>query len=91
VAYQPVNEAWKQGLVSVGPSSHDKNLITAKMKVDNTNWLAQGEARKSIRLSSKKSFKYGLLVLDALKMPFGCSTWPACKFAGHFSKNEPEV
>ncbi|KAH9471552.1 hypothetical protein Pst134EA_005445 [Puccinia striiformis f. sp. tritici] len=77
VAYQPVDEAWKNGLVAVGPSSHDKNLITAKMKVDNTNWLGEGEARKSVRLASKKSFKFGLLVLDAIKMPFGCSTWPA--------------
>jgi hypothetical protein len=49
------------------------------MKVDNTSWLATGEGRKSVRLTSKKSFKYGLLVLDAIKMPFGCSTWPACK------------
>lgn len=78
--YQPVDAAWKNGLVSVGPSSVDKNLVTAKMKVDNTNWLGDGQARKSVRLSSKKRFKYGLLVLDALKMPFGCSTWPACKY-----------
>ncbi|EHS64519.1 uncharacterized protein PGTG_20981 [Puccinia graminis f. sp. tritici CRL 75-36-700-3] len=91
VAYQPVNEAWKQGLVSVGPSSHDKNLITAKMKVDNTNWLAQGEARKSVRLSSKKSFKYGLLVLDALKMPFGCSTWPAFWTVGNNWPHDGEI
>ncbi|KAG0142388.1 hypothetical protein CROQUDRAFT_725151 [Cronartium quercuum f. sp. fusiforme G11] len=70
VTYQTVDEAWKSGLVSTSETS-------AKMRVDNSSWLGDGESRKSVRITSKSSFKYGLLVLDALKMPFGCSTWPA--------------
>lgn len=91
VEYQPVDAAWKNGLVSVGPSSVDKNLVTAKMKVDNTNWLADGQGRKSVRLSSKKRFKYGLLVLDAIKMPFGCSTWPAFWTVGDNWPHDGEI
>ncbi|EGF99846.1 family 16 glycoside hydrolase [Melampsora larici-populina 98AG31] len=70
VSYQPVDEAWKSGLVSTSPNS-------AKIQVDNSSWLGDGEPRKSVRITSKSTFKYGLLVLDAIKMPFGCSTWPA--------------
>jgi len=77
VDYQTAEEAWKNGLISVGPSSVDKSLISATMKVDNKSWLQDGQLRPSVRVSSKKTFKYGLLVLDAIKMPFGCSTWPA--------------
>ncbi|PLW58836.1 hypothetical protein PCANC_00258 [Puccinia coronata f. sp. avenae] len=91
VTYQPVADAWKHGLVSVGPSSLDTSLITAKMKVDNTSWLATGEGRKSVRLTSKKSFKYGLLVLDAIKMPFGCSTWPAFWTVGNNWPQDGEI
>lgn len=73
VSYQPVDEAWKSGLISVSPGS-------ATMRVDNSTWLNDGQPRKSVRITSKSTFKYGLLVLDAFKMPFGCSTWPACAY-----------
>lgn len=91
VAYQTVDNAWKQGLVSVGPSDNLNGLVTAKMKVDDTNWLASGQPRNSVRLSSKKRFKYGLLVLDAIKMPFGCSTWPAFWTVGDNWPMEGEI
>ncbi|KAI8458037.1 family 16 glycoside hydrolase [Phakopsora pachyrhizi] len=77
VDYQSADEAWKENLVSVGPSSVDKKTKSAVMRVDNKSWLGSGQHRKSVRLTSKKSFKYGLLVLDVIKIPFGCSTWPA--------------
>ncbi|MBW0521348.1 hypothetical protein O181_061063 [Austropuccinia psidii MF-1] len=91
VNYQTADEAWKSGLVYVGPSSSNKNLITATMKVDNSTWLQDGQNRNSIRLSSKKSFKYGLLVLDVVKMPFGCSTWPAFWTVGQNWPTDGEI
>ncbi|KAI9624352.1 hypothetical protein H4Q26_016922 [Puccinia striiformis f. sp. tritici PST-130] len=79
VDYQAKEAAWKEGLVIVQPSSMDKNFTSAIMKVDNYTFLEDGKNRKSVRLTSKKSFKYGLVILDVMKMPFGCSTWPACR------------
>lgn len=48
------------------------------MKVDNTNWLAEGANRDSVRITSNQAFTKGqLLILDAKHMPYGCGTWPA--------------
>ncbi|WAQ82268.1 hypothetical protein PtA15_2A585 [Puccinia triticina] len=77
VEYQASEAAWTKGLVILQPSSMDKNFTSAIMKVDNYTYLADGQHRNSIRLTSKKSFKYGLVILDVMKMPFGCSAWPA--------------
>ncbi|EFP89962.2 uncharacterized protein PGTG_16250 [Puccinia graminis f. sp. tritici CRL 75-36-700-3] len=77
VEYQASEPAWTKGLVILQPSSMDSNFTSAIMKVDNYTYLADGQNRNSIRLTSKKSFKYGLVILDVMKMPFGCSAWPA--------------
>lgn len=42
---------------------------------DFTEYAPQG--RKSVRLSSKKTYTHGLFVLDVIHMPVGCGTWPA--------------
>jgi hypothetical protein len=62
----------------------NKGLAYAKdngafvMKVDNTNWLAEGAYRDSVRITSWEKFKQGqILIFDAAHMPAGCSTWPA--------------
>jgi hypothetical protein len=48
------------------------------MQVDNTNWLAEGTNRNSVRITSNTPFKKGqILILDAAHMPYGCGTWPA--------------
>lgn len=42
------------------------------------NQVAQGRGRNSVRLSSKKAYNYGLIVLDLKHMPGGqCGSWPA--------------
>ncbi|KAJ4507934.1 hypothetical protein HRR88_006617 [Exophiala dermatitidis] len=47
------------------------------MGVDNTN-TASGRGRNSIRISSKKTYNHGLIILDLAHMPAGaCGTWPA--------------
>jgi hypothetical protein len=47
------------------------------MGVDYTN-VASGAGRASVRLTSKKSYNNGLVILDLAHMPGGiCGTWPA--------------
>lgn len=47
------------------------------MKVDNTNTYPSGGQRPSVRISSKKGYTSGLIVLDVQSMPYGCGVWPA--------------
>jgi len=65
-------------------SSQDKGLAYTTdsgsfiLKVDNSNWLADGQYRDSTRITSREKFKQGqLLIFDAAHAPTGCSTWPA--------------
>lgn len=46
------------------------------MRADSTN-PATGRGRNAIRISSRKSYNHGLIILDAAHMPAGCGTWPA--------------
>ena len=47
------------------------------MGVDHTN-VASGAGRASVRITSKKSYNHGLIILDLGHMPGGiCGTWPA--------------
>ncbi|KIW68755.1 hypothetical protein PV04_04677 [Phialophora macrospora] len=47
------------------------------MGVDATN-VASGRGRDSVRISTKKSYNHGLIILDLAHMPGGaCGTWPA--------------
>lgn len=48
--------------------------------VDTTNQTPEG--RPSVRITSKKSYNTGLVVLDVEHMPFGCGTWPAFWMVG---------
>jgi hypothetical protein len=48
--------------------------------VDSTNKTPEG--RPSVRLSSKKTYNNGLVVLDVEHMPVGCGTWPAFWMVG---------
>ncbi|EGG12275.1 family 16 glycoside hydrolase [Melampsora larici-populina 98AG31] len=103
VAYQPADSAWKSGLVSLGQNTLSSTLkgkastaianypLTARMKVDSTSWLGDGQNRKSVRITSKAQFKYGLLILDAIRMPYGCSTWPAFWTVGEDWPNQGEI
>ncbi|THV04929.1 glycoside hydrolase family 16 protein [Dendrothele bispora CBS 962.96] len=47
------------------------------MKGDDTNWLAPGENRSSVRISSQALYNTGLFVLDVNRAPWGCGVWPA--------------
>jgi len=52
----------------------DKKVV---MTVDNFTYLAAGQPRDSVRISSKKQYNGGLFILDVEKAPWGCGVWPA--------------
>lgn len=47
------------------------------MKGDNTSWLAAGQNRNSVRISSNAQYQTGLFILDVDRAPWGCGVWPA--------------
>jgi hypothetical protein len=57
--------------------------------VDTTNPTPEG--RPSIRLTSKKIYEHGLVVLDVAHMPTGCGTWPAFWMVGPEWPNNGEI
>lgn len=71
VAYQNRQASEAAGLAKI-----DKGKAT--IRVDSTTDIAINEGRKSVRLHSKETFKFGqILIFDAAQAPFGCGTWPA--------------
>lgn len=64
------------------PTATSDSLINSSnnqvyIGVDSTN-VASGTGRKSIRITSNKSYNHGLFILDLAHMPGGiCGTWPA--------------
>lgn len=67
VQYQDQSSAESMGLIS----STSGNI---KMSVDSTNQTPNG--RPSVRIESKKSYNYGLIVADIEHMPGGiCGAW----------------
>ncbi|KAF2281362.1 uncharacterized protein EI97DRAFT_27378 [Westerdykella ornata] len=75
VQYVDQSLAQQMGLIN----SSSTGPIT--LAVDSTKVTPQG--RPSVRLSSKKTYNSGLLVvLDVSHMPTGCGTWPAFWMVG---------
>lgn len=61
------------------------------MGVDHSN-VASGRGRNSVRVSSKKAYNHGLIILDLYHMPGGqCGTWPAFWLLGDDWPNNGEV
>ncbi|KEF63819.1 endo-1,3(4)-beta-glucanase [Exophiala aquamarina CBS 119918] len=70
VTYVGQSAAQAAGLVNT-------NNNAVYMGVDYTN-IASAPGRQSVRLTSKKSYTHGLIILDLAHMPGGlCGTWPA--------------
>ena len=70
VSYVSQATAQSQGLISTQNGA-------VYMGVDHTN-VASGSGRASVRLTSKKVYNHGLIILDLAHMPGGvCGTWPA--------------
>ncbi|KIW92298.1 uncharacterized protein Z519_07282 [Cladophialophora bantiana CBS 173.52] len=84
VQYVDQNTAQSGGLIST-----DNGAVY--MGVDHTN-VASGSGRQSVRLTSKKSYTHGLIILDLSHMPGGiCGTWPAFWTVGPNWPNAGEI
>lgn len=46
----------------------------ALMKVDTTQTITGN--RKSVRITTEKTWTGGLFIMDSVHMPAGCGTWP---------------
>ncbi|EJU03692.1 glycoside hydrolase family 16 protein [Dacryopinax primogenitus] len=84
VNYLGASDALNAGLISTTASQ-------ATMKVDDTTSLASGQRRSSVRISTKKSFDSGLIILDIDAMPHGCAIWPAFWTVGPNWPNGGEI
>ncbi|GJJ14102.1 hypothetical protein Clacol_008359 [Clathrus columnatus] len=69
--YTPQSAAEDQGLVWVNSEGH------FGLSVDSTNVYSGSNLRPSVRISSQTTIQYGLLILDAVHLPYGNGTWPA--------------
>lgn len=69
VNYVDAGTAWNEGLISINSAGN------AIMKIDTTNQVSGG--RKSVRIHAHKVWTGGMVIMDALHMPYGCGTWPA--------------
>ncbi|KAJ7124808.1 concanavalin A-like lectin/glucanase domain-containing protein [Mycena crocata] len=69
VNYLSRSDGENAGLVEVNSAGN------AIMRVETTPQV--DSVRKSIRITTKKSFTGGLIIMDSVHMPTGCATWPA--------------
>jgi Glycosyl hydrolases family 16 len=84
-----VNYISQSAAESAGLFSTTSNSV--RMAVDSTN-VAIGRGRDSIRISSKKAYNHGLVILDLAHMPGGqCGTWPAFWLLGPGWPNNGEI
>ncbi|ORY08221.1 concanavalin A-like lectin/glucanase domain-containing protein [Clohesyomyces aquaticus] len=75
-----VDQATAESTGLINATSYGANSNAVSWGVDTTNNSPNG--RSSIRLTSKKSYNNGLVVLDVEHMPTGCGTWPAFWMVG---------
>ncbi|KAH8929412.1 glycoside hydrolase family 16 protein [Atractiella rhizophila] len=72
VNYVDKATAQSQGLAVINPQNH---LI---LTPDSSSNLAYGTKRNSVKISTKRTFQVGsLIVINAWHLPYGCATWPA--------------
>ncbi|KAG2128597.1 glycoside hydrolase family 16 protein [Suillus clintonianus] len=70
VNYQNKSSAESKKLAYVNDSA-------TVLAIDSTSKVAAGGYRDAVRITSQKSYNGGLFIMDASKMPVGCSTWPS--------------
>ncbi|CAL1696723.1 unnamed protein product [Somion occarium] len=69
VTYVDQGTAQSAGLVNINNAG---NVI---MRVETTPQVAT--TRKSVRITTSKTYTGGLVIMDSVHMPTGCGTWPA--------------
>ncbi|KAI5476026.1 hypothetical protein MNV49_000498 [Pseudohyphozyma bogoriensis] len=61
-----------------GDLAYVNSAGNAIMKVDNATEISNGSNRGSVRIETQETYGVGSLwIMDALHVPYGCSTWPA--------------
>ena len=68
-----------QNLTQISNNTLEGSLAiggTAILRVDTSDKNAT-TGRRSVRISSKKTYSSGLFIFDVLHSPYGCATWPA--------------
>ena len=80
---QTYDEALKLGMINWTDT-------TVYIGTDYTN-IVNSSGRPVIEISSKKTYNYGLFILDANHMPEGCGTWPAWWLVGPDWPNNGEI
>ncbi|KAG8795235.1 hypothetical protein FRC12_016876 [Ceratobasidium sp. 428] len=69
IDYQTLEGAQAVGLIGVNDAGN------AVMRLETTSQVTGN--RKSVRINSNYTINGGLVILDAVHMPYGCGTWPA--------------
>ncbi|KAK2748498.1 hypothetical protein FQN57_000631 [Myotisia sp. PD_48] len=88
VKYIGENEARSTGLIEIETRYDGKEVV--RMGVDNINITPDG--RPSVRISSKKSYNYGLWIADFAHVPgAACGSWPAYWLLGPSWPNNGEI
>ncbi|EPQ56248.1 hypothetical protein GLOTRDRAFT_105208 [Gloeophyllum trabeum ATCC 11539] len=64
---------------------------TTVLAVDDKSTVAVGGNRKSVRITSKKTYSNGLFIADFYSMPHGCGVWPAWWSTGPNWPNGGEI
>jgi hypothetical protein len=64
---------------------------TAIMAADDTQHLAPGANRNSVRIGSNKAYDGGLFIADLAAMPYGCGVWPSWWTVGPGWPNGGEI
>ncbi|PVF92802.1 hypothetical protein CPB86DRAFT_716752, partial [Serendipita vermifera] len=76
ITYVSAQEAYDSRLAYV---QDDGTVI---MTVDTVSSISPSGHRKSVRITSKKSYGQGLFIFDIARAPHGCSVWPAAWLVG---------
>ena len=84
VEYVDRTTAWSQNLIQINQNGQ------VIMKADDSG-VASDLGRKSVRISSKKTYHSGLFILDAEHIPTGCGVWPAFWSHGPKWPNKGEI
>ncbi|KZS94799.1 glycoside hydrolase family 16 protein [Sistotremastrum niveocremeum HHB9708] len=85
VNYLAQDEAVKANLTYIDGNG------AAVIAVDDYTPLGPGQPRNSVRISTNKVYNQGLFIMDVVKMPHGCSVWPAWWTVGPNWPNGGEI
>eukprot|EP00915_Cephaloidophora_sp_WS-2016_P005296 GHVH01007009.1.p1 GENE.GHVH01007009.1~~GHVH01007009.1.p1 ORF type:complete len:610 (-),score=64.80 GHVH01007009.1:62-1891(-) len=84
VDYISLTEARQRGMVEV--TGNNRTILRS-----DSTMVGSGRGRKSIRLSSRRTWEEGLIIWRIYHMPAGCGNWPALWTVGPNWPNNGEI